>query len=135
MSRMGLGSAATLAAVAALGLAAGGAWAQGRPQETYHALLSEADHHGADGERLTTVAAIIRQDRENVHQLGIRDREDDFDDFFESPANRDRLAALMLSGHISRETNRAILKGHPLVEVKVYTGYVDVDLVDEGPHR
>ena len=81
------------------------------------------------------MAAIIRQDRENVHQYGIRDRDDDFDDFLESPADRDRLVAMMLSGHISRETNRAIPRGHPLVEVKVYTGYVDVDLVDVGPHR
>src|SRR3984957_18842556 len=40
---------------------------------SYVALLSEADHFNSNGQRLTSAAAIIRQDRANYHRYGIRD--------------------------------------------------------------
>ena len=50
--------------------------------ESYQALLSERDHFNSDGQRLTTAAAIIRQDRANFHRFGLRDAGDENDDFF-----------------------------------------------------
>ena len=46
MTRIRLGLA-TAGLAATLNLGAGGAWAPGRPQDVYHALLGEADHHGS----------------------------------------------------------------------------------------
>ena len=53
-------------------------------KESYLARLGPADHFNSSGERLTSAAAIIRQDRANYHQFGKRDEEDDGDDFFGS---------------------------------------------------
>lgn len=39
--------------------------------ESYIALLSDADHFNSSGQRLTSAAAIIRQDRANYHLFGI----------------------------------------------------------------
>ena len=44
-------------------------------RESYKALLSERDHFNSEGQRLTSAAAIIRQDRANVHRFGIKDAE------------------------------------------------------------
>ena len=41
--------------------------------ESYTALLSEADHFNSSGQRLTSAAAIIRQDRANYYRYGVRD--------------------------------------------------------------
>jgi hypothetical protein len=98
------------------------------PSETYEARLSDADHYNSDGVRLATVAAIIRQDRANFHRFGVRDREDQDDAFFESAANRARLEALVARSHISPRTRRAILNGEPLVEVFVYSDWIEVEL-------
>ena len=38
--------------------------------ESYVAFLSEADHFNSNGQRLTSAAAIIRQDRANFHRFG-----------------------------------------------------------------
>ena len=50
--------------------------------ESYVALLSERDHFNSSGQRLTTAAAIIRQDRANFHRFGLRDPGDEDDTFF-----------------------------------------------------
>ena len=47
----------------------------------YVARLGSNDHFNSSGKRLTSVAAIIRQDRANFHKLGLRDIEDQ-NDFF-----------------------------------------------------
>ena len=49
---------------------------------SYVALLSEADHFNSKGQRLTSAAAIIRQDRANFHRYGIKDPQDEGDTFF-----------------------------------------------------
>ena len=48
-------------------LAASASLAVARPLETYVARLSAADHFNSNGERLTSIAAIIRQDRDTGH--------------------------------------------------------------------
>jgi hypothetical protein len=49
---------------------------------SYTTLLSDADHFNSRGQRLTTAAAIIRQNRANFHRFGIRSPEDQDDPFF-----------------------------------------------------
>ena len=124
-----LGAATAVAAIV-LGTGAAGAWAQEKPVEVYRARLSEKDHYNMYGERLTTVAAILRQDRAYFHLYDMRDREDGDDVFFDSPANRDRLERMLVTGHVSQAVSRAITRDHPLVEVTVYPSRVDVTLAD-----
>lgn len=55
---------------------------------SYVARLSETDHFNSSGQRLTSAAAIIRQDRANFHRFGIKDPEDEGDAFFADEGNR-----------------------------------------------
>ena len=57
---------------------------------SYVALLSEADHFNSSGQRLSSAAAIIRQDRANFHRFGIKDPQDEGDAFFADEGNRPR---------------------------------------------
>ena len=54
----------------------------------YQARLSEQDHVSSRGVKLTTVAAILRQDRANYHKFNKRDFDDQHDPFFASAGNR-----------------------------------------------
>src|SRR3984885_5074198 len=65
---------------------------------SYVALLSEADHFNSNGQRLTSAAAIIRQDRANFHRFGIRDPEDQDDTFFADEGNRAALERMLENG-------------------------------------
>ncbi len=96
--------------------------------EVYLARLSAQDHFNADGKRLTTVAAIIRQDRANYHKYALRDPEDEGDAFFAQAENRARLEAFIAQGSVTPTAARAILNGTPLIVVRVYETYVDIDV-------
>jgi hypothetical protein len=113
-------------AIAALIAAIGPAAAGGGPLEIYTARLSADDHYNSNGARLADPAAIIRQDRANFHEFGIRDREDESDRFFAAKANRARLEALLRAGRIDRFTRRLIVDGTPLVTVEVYDDFIAV---------
>ena len=52
--------------------------AQHGPLGHYNARLSARDHYNSNGERLRTVAAILRQDRANFHRFNRRDRRVEF---------------------------------------------------------
>lgn len=100
--------------------------------ESYTARLSRADHFNSSGERLTSPAAIIRQDRANVHKFGIADPEDEGDRYFASMANRGLMERLLERGRTSASARRAIVDGTPLIRVDVYDGasgpYVEVTI-------
>ena len=98
------------------------------PVEVYEARLSAQDHYNSNGERLRTAAAIIRQDRANYHKFDLRDPEDEGDSFFASAENRARLEHLIARGSVSPRAARAIVNGTPLIVVRVYDDYVDVDV-------
>lgn len=84
--------------------------------EPYIALLSKSDHYNSGGERLSSVADILRQDRANFHN-GDGDKSDQDDPYFGSKADRSKFDTykIVLVG-ISKDS---ILKGTPLVEVAV----------------
>jgi hypothetical protein len=88
--------------------------------ESYVAVLSEQDHLNSSGERLTSAAAIIRQDRANFHKLGKRDPGDEGDRFFASANNREILEQLLNRGTSRPAVLRAIVNGTPTVTVKIY---------------
>lgn len=103
--------------------------AQHGPLGHYTARLSSQDHFNSNGERLRTVAAIIRQDRANVYRFGRPDPEDEEDDFFDDPANRAALERIIARSRISRSVSNAILNGQPLIHVDVFRGYIVISLL------
>ncbi len=108
-----------LLAAAALLLLAGPAAADGLI-ESYQARLSSSDHFNSNGERLTSPAAIIRQDRANFHKFGIRDSEDEGDRFFADKGNRALMERLLERGRTTHEARRAIVNGTPLIRVELW---------------
>ncbi len=100
--------------------------------ESYTARLSEADHFNSNGQRLTSPAAIIRQDRANFHRFGIRDAEDGGDSFFSNQNNRALMERLIERGRITASARNRIVNGTPIIRVEVYSGpggdYVNVSV-------
>ena len=99
-------------------------------QESYVAVLSERDHLNSNGERLTSAAAIIRQDRANYHKLGKRDPGDENDRFFASANNREILEQLLSRGSSNPAALRAIVNGTPTVTVSIYRSAAGRDYVN-----
>jgi hypothetical protein len=88
-------------------------------RESYIARLGPTDHFNSNGVRLTSAAAIIRQDRANYHQFGKRDPEDEGDRFFASMENRAILERMLEKGQSAPGVLADIVNGTPLVEVQV----------------
>jgi len=84
------------------------------PLDSYTARLSTEDHFNSRGLRLSSVAAIVRQDRANYHKFGKRDTEDTYDSFFASKNNRAKLEKMIARGHISKTASKSILDSTPL---------------------
>jgi|HigsolmetaAR202D_1030399.scaffolds.fasta_scaffold55423_2 hypothetical protein len=87
---------------------------------TYTAQLSQRDHFNSNGQRLTTAAAIIRQDRANYHRFGRRDAADEWDPVFGDMAARARMEALLNAGTSHPSAIQAIVNGTPIVTVEVW---------------
>ena len=105
--------------------------------ESYQARLSAQDHCNSSGQPLKGAAAIIRQDRANVHKFGIRDPEDQSDRFFQNAKNRETLEQLINRGRSNAGSLKAITRGTPLVNVEIYqadngTNYVNIVVLDQG---
>jgi hypothetical protein len=113
---------------------AGSALAQNdieRPIESYVARLSARDHFNSNGQRLTSAAAIIRQDRANFYVYGIRDPEDEADAFFQSKGNRALLETLLEHGRSDPVAIDRVVNGTPLIRVDVYRNFVNVTVVSD----
>ena len=117
-----IAAAAAVIATAAIAPAV----AQEKPLETYYARLSAQDHFNSQGRRLTTAAAIIRQDRANFHRFNRRDIEDESDRFFRVAENRARLEALIAEGSSTSDALSRVVNAEPLVRVEIYDNYVNV---------
>ena len=111
----------SLLTLAAIGLLAGTSHAADT-LETYTAVLSERDHFNSQGERLTSPAAIIRQDRANFHKFGKIDPGDESDGYFANVKNREALEQLIERGGMSSAVRRMIVNGTPVVVVRVFRG-------------
>lgn len=87
--------------------------------ESYTARLGAADHFNSNGVRLTSAAAIIRQDRANFYEFGRADPEDESDSYFASKQNRATLERMLRNGQSSRSALAEIVNGTPLIEVRI----------------
>ena len=88
--------------------------------ESYTARLSSQDHFSSSGARLTSAAAVIRQDRANFHKFSRQDSEDEGDQYFASARNREVLEAMLERGSSRRSALNAIVNGTPLVQVSIF---------------
>lgn len=96
----------------------------------YRAFISENDLHNSAGERLTEPWQVIRQDRANYHQFGLRDPEDQYDSFFAVKRNRELLENLIRQGTIDPVASRVIVAGDIYVRIKIYGSGAKGDYVD-----
>jgi hypothetical protein len=99
--------------------------------ESYTARLSPRDHYNSNGVRLTSAAAIIRQDRANFYAYGIRDSEDEPDSFFSSKGNRARLEEMLENGRATREAIYRVINGTPLIRVDIYANGINVTVLSD----
>lgn len=90
--------------------------------ESYVAFLSEADHFNSSGQRLTSAAEIIRQDRANYHRFNIRDPQDQDDHFFADENNRAILEQLLEKGRADPGVIARIVNSTVLIRVDIYRG-------------
>lgn len=104
---------------------------------SYNAFLSRADHYNSQGERLTSAAAIIRQDRANFHKFGIQDDQDESDNYFDNVNNRATLERLLNDGSSDPGVLRRIVNSNVMIHVDIYRSgrhgdYVVVTLGDQS---
>jgi hypothetical protein len=124
-------------------IVAGTAHAQARVQathsnrliESYRAYIGDADLYNSKGAKLSQPWQIIRQDRANFHQYGVRDPGDQSDSFFADPLNRQALEQMLRNGTMTREAANMILRGNVWIDVDIYGGqgtgrWIDVSVSD-----
>jgi hypothetical protein len=99
--------------------------------ESYTARLSPRDHYNSNGVRLTSAAAIIRQDRANFYVYGLRDSEDEPDSFFSSKSNRARLEEMLENGRATRIAIDRVINGTPLIRVDIYANGINVTVLSD----
>lgn len=102
---------------------------------SYNAWLSRADHYNSSGQRLTSAAAIIRQDRANFHKFGIQDEGDESDSYFNNVNNRAILERMLNEGDSDAGVLRQIVQNEVMIHVEIYRSnsggdYVVVTLGD-----
>jgi len=88
--------------------------------ESYNAFLSRADHYNSYGTRLTSAAAIIRQDRANFHKFNLQDEGDENDNYFDNVNNRALLERLLNEGTSDPGVLRTIVNREVSIHVDVY---------------
>ena len=103
--------------------------------DSYAARLGPSDHFNSYGDRLTSPAAIIRQDRANYHVFGRSDREDESDNFFNLKQNRAILESMLRNSQLSRAVLHEIVYGEPLVEITIWSrgygpDYIEVKIIE-----
>ncbi|MBY3328774.1 hypothetical protein HFO02_35430 [Rhizobium laguerreae] len=103
--------------------------------ESYRAYIGEADLFNSNGARLTQPWQIIRQDRANFHQYGVRDRDDETDSFFADPVNRQALEQMLRNGTMTRDAANMIVRGNVWIDVDIYGSqgagrWIDVSVSD-----
>ena len=100
------------------------------PLLVYRARIGLRDHRNSRGVKLPNAAQVIQQDRANYHKRGIRDPEDEPDPRFADDAARRRLSVLLSAGIDPRDAQE-IMKGTPLVEVKVFEDHAEARVIAE----
>ncbi len=94
---------------------------------SYYAMIGSQDLVSSAGARLRTVAAILQQDRANMHRFRRFDPQDDSDQLFQSAASRALIPRWL--GPVDRATTAAILRGNVDVRVHVHECCIEVTRV------
>ena len=101
------------------------------PLVAFVTTLGPLDHYSGKGVELTTLAAIIRQDRYRVHS-GRADLGDEVEGVYSDDKARVELEKLLAASLPADEVSRAVLGRNPKVKVSVFTDHAKVELVAEG---
>lgn len=87
----------------------------------YGAFIGPEDLTNSRGVRLTNAAAILRQDRANVHRYGIRHQGDEVDLWFGQQAARSAMDVMFRKGGgIHPDYQRFIVNGGVWIYVTIY---------------
>ncbi|HEY5956884.1 MAG TPA: hypothetical protein VIV60_10040 [Polyangiaceae bacterium] len=97
----------------------------------YTAEIGCKDHFNSRGAQLRDAAMIVRQDRANFHEYGIRDSKDTTDLIFASPKMREELENRQVTA-ISPEDARTIVSRTPTIELRRLGDGYRVVLLDSG---
>ncbi|PVA12015.1 hypothetical protein DC366_03600 [Pelagivirga sediminicola] len=106
--------------------------------ETYLADIGEIDRRNSSGAQLSDPAAILTQDRANVHRFGYRQAGDTSDGIFQSREMRARMPSLLARGSMSPAAQAALRSGAAArLEVQIWgqgttPAYLTVDLAAAG---
>ena len=106
--------------------------AQDDKPNSYIARLGPADHLNSRGKPLTSAAAVLSQDRANVHKFGKADPQDQRDGHFRTRAARGRMLGLLKRGGLSSQTAQIIMNRTPLVQVTNHGQFIEVKVLENG---
>lgn len=87
---------------------------------SYSAYIGSNDVYNSSGARLTKHWQVLRQDRANFHRYGIKDRDDEWDQFFDDSGRRGQLEALVKEGNVPKWVAQAIVAGEIHVYVEIW---------------
>ncbi len=121
MNKLLLGVVATAGLVAPLHAAQA---CRGNFLGSYTTFISPRDTVASDGVRLGSVAAIIQQDRANLHRFRRGDRGDGYDDMFLSAESRALIPRWRLE--VGPAAAAAIRRGRARINVRVFEGCIEV---------
>ncbi len=96
---------------------------------SYRARLSRQDHVNSKGVPLQKVIEVLRQDRANWHLGRHRDAEDESDAYFRRTQDRETMERMTLRVAGGAGGEAAIMKGAPLVEIKVSGDAIEVSII------
>lgn len=86
----------------------------------YWAYIGRADLFNSNGQRLSTAAQVLQQDRANLHRFGISQNGDESDPFFGTYDTRSAIARLVRQGSIGPRARNVLRSGGGTVYVKVF---------------
>lgn len=99
---------------------------------SYTAYISDGNKYNSNGVSVikgvnkNSAAQVLRQNRADVHRFGVGTFGDTEDCYFDSIETRNQLPQMLNRGNISKSTIRQIINGNPLLQVDVYSTYIDV---------
>jgi hypothetical protein len=102
----------------AAGLGASGAAAQ-EVVASYAAYIGAADLVNSNGQRLSTPAQVLRQDRANYHRFGIAQAGDEWDPLFSAVDNRAAMEAMVSAGGVDPAAAQILANGGGMVVVQI----------------
>lgn len=92
----------------------------------YLAAITDVDRRSSSGVPLTELKDILAQDRANVHRFGRRQRGDELDSYFTTPAHRELFQRIRVSCP-PKLAERIRTGGNVLIFVTVYPDRVEIE--------